>query len=86
MDNNHANVPFIVHEGIVTRLERSNRRMWILCIIVFAAFVISNCCWIWYESQWEDVVTTTESYESVSDSGGVAIANGSGEVVYGGEK
>lgn len=79
------NVPYMVHEGMMTRLERSNRRLWILCIIIFLAFVISNGCWIWYESQWEDVVTTTESYESSADGGGIAIANGDGEVNCNGE-
>ena len=84
MENNQTNVPYIVHEGTVTRMERTNRRMWILCIIIFLAFVISNGYWIWYESQWEDVVTTTESYESSADEGGIAIANGSGEVNFDG--
>ena len=84
MEDNQNYVPYLVHEGVMVRLERSNKRLWILCIIMFVALVFSNCYWVWYESQWEDVVTT-ESYESSADGGGVAIANGSGEVTYNGE-
>lgn len=80
----HENVPYIVHEGDMTRLERANRRLWILCILMFLALVVTNAGWIYYESQWEDVVTT-ETYESDAGLGGVAISNGSGEVNYGGE-
>lgn len=77
-------VPYIVHEGMMARLERANRRLWILCIIMFLSLVVSNAGWIWYESQWEDVVTT-ETYESEADDGGVAISNGSGRVDYNGK-
>ena len=54
MDSNNQ-VPYIVHEGIVARMERTIRRLWLLCIIVFVAFVVSNALWIYYESQWEVV-------------------------------
>lgn len=77
-------VPYIVHEGDMTRLERTNKRLWILCLVMFLALVITNAGWIYYEGQWEDVVTT-ESYESDAMGGGIAISNGSGEVNYNGE-
>jgi hypothetical protein len=40
----------------------------------------TNCAWLWYESQFETVETTTEEYTSDAADGGVAIANGDGEV------
>lgn len=69
MDNN--SVPYIVHEGTVTRLERIIRRMWILCIVIFVAFVVSNAMWIYYESQWEVVeeTTSTTNQEVTQDTG-----------------
>lgn len=51
-------VPYIVFESTTARLERTIKRLWVLCIVVFLAFVISNCAWIYYESQWETVETT----------------------------
>lgn len=53
-------VPYIVHEAAMARLERTIKRLWILCIIVFSAFVISNAVWIYYESQYMDEVISVE--------------------------
>lgn len=54
-------VPYIVHEAAMARLERTIKRLWILCIVMFSAFVISNAIWIYYESSFEDVVVTQEN-------------------------
>ena len=53
-------VPYLVHEGTCARLERTIKRLWILCIIMFLALVVSNAGWIWYESQFVDETMTTE--------------------------
>ena len=51
-------VPYIVHEGDVARLERVIKRMWVLVLSLIILLVASNAAWIWYESQFEDVETT----------------------------
>ena len=71
-----VDVPYIVHEGIVARQERTIRRLWILCIVVFAAFVISNCAWIWYESQFVEEYVTQE----VDTGNGAAYVAGIGDI------
>lgn len=53
-------IPYIVHESEVARLERVIRRLWILCIIIFVALIATNAAWIWYENQFTDEVTTVE--------------------------
>lgn len=58
-DNRKEPVPYIVHEGAMARQERTNKRLWIVVIILIAALILSNAAWIYYESQWE-VVETTE--------------------------
>lgn len=58
-NNNIESVPYLVHEGILVRQERTIKRLWILCIIIFLAFVGSNAAWIYYESQWEVIKETT---------------------------
>lgn len=83
MNGMENNVPFIVHEADMARLERTIKRLWILLILVIVLLVGSNCAWIYYESQFVEEVTS-ESYEAVVENDGVAIANGSGEVNYGG--
>ena len=51
-------VPYIVHEGAVARLERVIKRMWVLVLSLIILLVASNAAWIWYQSQFEDVETT----------------------------
>lgn len=69
--NNLESVSYYVHEEMMVRQERTIKRLWILCIIIFIAFVLSNAAWIYYESQWEvtETTTTTTSQEVDQDSG-----------------
>lgn len=61
---NEKDVPYVVHEGIVTRLERTNKRLWILCIILIVSLIGSNIAWIYYESQWQyDEIVTTQDVD-----------------------
>ena len=53
-------IPFYAHEGTVARMERSNRRLWILCIILIVLLAVTNGAWIWYENQFIDEVTVTQ--------------------------
>lgn len=77
-------IPYIVHEADMARQERTIKRLWIALILVIVLLVGSNCAWLLCESQFEDVITTTENYEAGAENDGVAIANGSGEVTYNG--
>lgn len=72
-------VPYIVHEGILTRQERNIKRLWILCIIIFIALVGTNAGWIWYESQFETY------YYSQDGEGINSINTGEGDINYGTE-
>lgn len=80
-NNNIESVPYLVHEGILVRQERTIKRLWILCIIIFLAFVGSNAAWIYYESQWEAVETTSQSVDQRIDTGdGSATVTGIGDI------
>ena len=48
------------HEQEAVRQERTIKRLWILCIILIALLALTNAGWIMYESQFEDVVETTQ--------------------------
>ncbi len=37
-------VPYIVHEGEMARMERTNRRLWIAVVVLIAALFASCVC------------------------------------------
>lgn len=73
-------VPFLAHESAIAQQERTIKRLWILCIIIFVAFVWSNLWWVCYEMQYEDVVT--ETYESTTSANNPVFVNGNGTLNY----
>ena len=52
------NVPYIVHEASMARMERQIKRLWIALIVAVCLLFASNAVWIIYESQF-----ATISYE-----------------------
>lgn len=79
-DKNRMDIPYFVHEGVMARMERVNKRLWILCLVMFLALVGTNAGWIWYESQFVDVEVT----EASQHGSGVNIISGK-DVNYGTE-
>lgn len=53
-------IPYFVHEGDMARLERTIKRLWILCILLAVMLVVTNGGWIYYEAQFTDEVVTVE--------------------------
>lgn len=86
MENDKTNVPFIVHESIMARMERTIKRLWILCIIMFVSLILTNGLWICYESSFEDVVTSQEVSQDVDTGNGDAVITGIGDINYGENK
>lgn len=69
-------VPYIVFEGEMARLERIIKRQFILILVTICFLVGTNVCWICYENQFEDVVTTTQDVQQKVDTdNGDAIIN-----------
>ena len=69
-------VPFYIHEAECTRLDRIIKRLWILAIILIALLVATNAAWLWYESQYEDVVATWQEVEQENDNGDNTFVGG----------
>ena len=65
----NRDVPYIVHEGAMARMERTIKRLWILVILLAVFLVGSNAAWIYYESQFE-TITVTQDVEQESDRNG----------------
>ena len=57
-ERENVSVPYLVHESVLARMERTIKRLWILCIVLIVLFVGTNAGWLYYESLWSDEVTT----------------------------
>lgn len=79
MSERPASIPYFVHEGEVNRLERINRRLFVLLLVIFLAFIGTNAGWIIYESEYQDVVVS----QDVDTGEGAAVISGTGDVYYG---
>ena len=54
-------VPFVVFESAMAQKERMLKRLWQTIILLIVLLVASNGAWLWYESQFEEVVVTQEN-------------------------
>ena len=81
---NLPDVPYMVHEDDMARLERTVKRLWILTIILIVSLLGTNAGWIWYENQWEDVAVT-QDVEATADNSSDLNLNTVGGDYYGGE-
>lgn len=64
-------------EIVVASFERTNRRLWVLCIFLVILLAASNGAWIYYESQFESV---TETKTIDQDVDGNAVVTGIGDI------
>lgn len=74
-------IPYVAHEAEMARAERTQKRLWVIILLVIIFLVGSNCAWLYYESQFEDVVQTIEADQ---DGSGPNVVGG-GDVTYGAE-
>lgn len=68
-------VPYIVFESEMVRLERIIKKLFVLIVVLIVLLFGTNIYWIWYESQFEEVVTTEVTQDLDSGDGGDAIIN-----------
>ena len=50
---NREQIPYIVHEGAMSRMERVNKRLIAIIVLLIVLLVSSNIAWMVYESQFE---------------------------------
>ncbi len=69
MDN--RDVPFIVFEASLSRMERTIKRLWITIMLLICLLVGSNLAWLYYNEQFETVesTTTTQEVQQEADNG-----------------
>lgn len=49
-----------VYDAFASVLERTIKRLWILCILLVILLVCTNAAWLYYESQFEEKVVTQD--------------------------
>lgn len=69
------------HEKEMTRMETSNKRWFILCMVLILLLVGTNAGWLLYESQFSDVTMTQEVDTGEGDA--TVFGVGIGDVNYG---
>ena len=74
---NDREVPIIVHESALARMERQLKRQFILCIVLIVALVGTNAAWIVYENQFATEQTTVT--QDVDTGEGDALVIGVGD-------
>ena len=74
-------ITYLMHESDMARAERSNRRLWILCIILIFLCLITNGLWTLYETRYDNYETSIEAQQ---DGDGINIIGG-GDIDYGAE-
>ena len=76
---NREQIPYIVHEGAMSRMERVNKRLIAIIVLLIVLLVGSNIAWLIYESKYQDICSEAEQ-----DGYGVNIVGG-GDITYGPE-
>lgn len=72
MDKEINSVPYVVHEGILSRMERSNKRMLIALIIAVALLFASNALWLYEWTQYDYCGDTTSQDVTLESKDGIA--------------
>lgn len=65
-------VPYIVYEGAMARMERTIKRLFILLIVSVLIAFVSNIVWLYWWNQYE-YVTETETYSYQQDGSGLNL-------------
>lgn len=69
--NETASVPYFIHEGVIARMERNNRRMLIALIVVVIALFANNVAWLAFEH-----IHHPAAEETLYEQGTPSLSNG----------
>lgn len=73
------NVPYIVHESSMARMERHIKRLWIAVIVAVCMLFASNAGWLFAWTSYD-----YSSHEAITDDGGDANIIGNNGDIYNG--
>jgi hypothetical protein len=82
-DDTFSPVPYLVHESITVKQERTIKRLVTALVFAIALIFLSNAIWLWAWMQYDYV--SEESAIDVDSSNGIAtyVGGSSGVITYG---
>lgn len=74
-------IPYYAHEGMLARMERQLKRLFITVIVLISALIITNGAWLysWMQYDYDSQIITADQ-----DGRGINIIGG-GDIQYGPE-
>jgi hypothetical protein len=75
-------IPYFAHEGMMARMERTIKRLWIALIIVAAMMFASNAAWLYAWMQY-DYVDMDRSIDINADNGTANYIGNDGDITNG---
>ena len=75
-------IPYFAHEGMMVRMERTIKRLWIALIIVAAMMFASNAAWLYAWMQY-DYVDMDRSIDINADNGTANYIGNDGDITNG---
>lgn len=75
-------IPYFAHEGMMVRMERTIKRLWIALIIVAAMMFASNAAWLYAWMQY-DYVDMDRSIAINADNGTANYIGNNGDITNG---
>ena len=65
----NKDVPFIVHEGIMSRMERNIKRLFILLMVAIACLAVTNAVWLyaWMQYDYSSDTVTVDGKEGIAN-------------------
>ena len=82
-ENQHVNVPYVVHESAMARAERHTKALVWVVVLLIVLLVGTNAGWLWYESQYEVAEETTTTITQDSADGYNNYIGNDGDIVNG---
>ena len=63
-------IPFVAHEKDMARMERSNKRLFALCVILAILLTVSVLYVVYLKSEYQQVITTEQEVEQNAEGDG----------------
>lgn len=82
-DDRNITVPYIVHEGVQVRLERTIKRLILALIMTIILMFVSNGLWIWAWVQYDYVSENSAITNTVDVDGKNGAATYVGDIING---
>lgn len=60
-------IPYVAYESSLTRADQTNKRLWILCLVLAVMLVLTNLGWVIRESQYAVTESTVIQAEQEAD-------------------